>query len=410
MNKGKKKYLKSQKSAKPNDKGKEKKVKKSFGRRLWEFVKDWTTVIIIVLVIRAFGIESMVVPTGSMENTILPGDFLLVNKFVYGFKAPFFNTEIIPGRDPVKDDIIVFRYPHHPRYAVPEDQYARLYPRWLPLLPLHWDKVNKKLKWYMPENWVKRCVGVAGDTVEIVNKQLYVNGVRFDDAGKAIHKDPHIFPAVVPREQFEDRWMELLCFLFADSLYYADSTAYLGNPGFHKVSFSQLRHYYDSLFNAAYYQGALDENHYQHYLVNFYMHKRHYDYLNQSRMPMTLPLPPEGDNDHLAFYNRFYAETYADSLYGLDSFYFANFITHYYMRDNFGPIVVPEGMVMGIGDNRDESHDCRFWGFVPLEMLKGSPVVYYYSLGDETDAAGNKRSIPARILNTHWDRIGKTLK
>jgi hypothetical protein len=80
---------------------------------------------------------------------------------------------------------------------------------------------------------------------------------------------------------------------------------------------------------------------------------------------------------------------------------------HYYMRDNFGPIVVPEGVVMGIGDNRDYSHDCRYWGFIPIEMLKGSPLVCYYSLGDEYDADSNKLSIPLRILGTHWERIGR---
>ncbi|MBD3284802.1 signal peptidase I, partial [candidate division WOR-3 bacterium] len=250
-----------------------KKHKRSFGRRLWDFVRSWGTVIIIVLGIRAFGIESMVVPTGSMEYTILPGDFVIVNKFVYGFKAPFTNKNILGGRMPHKGDIIVFRYPRHPRWARPYDRYRTIFPREFPLLPIHWDTKEKTFHWFAPENWVKRCVGVPGDTVEITNKRLFVNSAPFDDYGKATYQEPVTFPRLVPRDEFQDRWMDLLVFLYEDSLYYADSSVYKSLPEFGSLSFEgDIRLYYDSLFTALFYSGNMPTDYFNHYLTSFYLH------------------------------------------------------------------------------------------------------------------------------------------
>ncbi len=266
-----------------------KKPKKSFGRRTWEFVRSWGTVILIVLAIRAFVIEAFTVPTGSMEDTILPGDFLLVNKFIYGFKAPFTNADIIPGRMPKRGEIIVFRYPRDTRWPEPQERYARFFPKWFPLLPIFWDKELKQFHWYSPHNYVKRCIGLPGDTVEVVNKRVYVNGQAFDDSRYTTYKDPRLFPRTVPSEEFNERWRAI------------------------------------------------------------------------------------------------------------------EFEGHYEVRDNWGPVVVPEGYVLGMGDNRDQSDDCRYWGPIPIKFLKGSPVVIYYSLGE----GGN---IFERILRTQWNRIGRVVK
>ncbi|MBN2378586.1 signal peptidase I [candidate division WOR-3 bacterium] len=388
--------------------GKGRKPKRTFWRGFWEFVRSWTTVIVIVLAIRAFGIESMVVPTGSMEHTILPGDFVLVNKFCYGFKAPFTNKNILGGRMPRSGEVIVFRYPRHPRWARPYERFKTIFPREFPLLPIHWDTKEKRFHWFAPENWVKRCVGLPGDTVEVLNKLVFVNNKPFEDEVKAVHKDPMSFPRLVPRDEFERRWMDLMVFMYSDSLYYADSSVYRSCRNFGKVRFDDLRSFYDSLFNALYYDGLLGKEFYSHYVASFYLHQEYSRYLEATRT--SIELPPEGTFDLRSYYNELYQARYNDTLPATDSFFFASYILHYYMRDNFGPIVVPEGVVFGMGDNRDLSNDCRFWGFVPTEMLKGSPVVYYYSLGDETDRFGNKRSIPARVLNTHWDRIGRVVQ
>ena len=71
------------------------------------------------------------VPTGSMENTILIGDFMLVNKFIYGFKLPFSNKTLIDVKQPKRGDIVVFRYPMDPDSPEPAENYIRFFPRWL---------------------------------------------------------------------------------------------------------------------------------------------------------------------------------------------------------------------------------------------------------------------------------------
>ncbi|MBE0433644.1 signal peptidase I [candidate division WOR-3 bacterium] len=112
-------------------------------------IYTWASVIIFVLILRAIFVEAFVIPTGSMEKTLLIGDALLVNRFLYGVKIPIpFSTQqipIIPGRKPRRGEIIVFRYPFE----------------------------NK--------DFVKRCVAVEQDTVQIIDKILYVNGSKVDE-------------------------------------------------------------------------------------------------------------------------------------------------------------------------------------------------------------------------------------
>jgi len=107
--------------------------------------RDWGESIIwavvMALIIRALVIQAFKIPSGSMEDTLLVGDFLMVNKFIYGVSMPFINKTILPGiRQPKAGDIIVFKYP-----------------------------LDKR-------DFIKRCVAVEGDTVEVRDKKLYVNG------------------------------------------------------------------------------------------------------------------------------------------------------------------------------------------------------------------------------------------
>jgi len=70
------------------------------------------------------------------------------------------------------------------------------------------------------------------------------------------------------------------------------------------------------------------------------------------------------------------------------------------VRDNFGPIVVPPGAYFMMGDNRDNSYDSRFWGFVPEQELTGKPIMIYWSW-DITES-----SLPGRLSAIRWERIG----
>ena len=106
---------------------------------------DWTAglfpVIIAVFFLRSFLVEPFKIPSGSMIPTLMVGDLILVNKFTYGLRLPVLNTKVTEGTPPKRGDVMVFRYPPKPSL-----------------------------------DYIKRVVGVPGDTVEYLNKRLTVNG------------------------------------------------------------------------------------------------------------------------------------------------------------------------------------------------------------------------------------------
>jgi signal peptidase I len=217
-----------------------------------ELVLDEQTGLLLFLIIRTFVVEAFRIPTGSMEQTLLVGDFLLVNKAVYGAQVPGTGRRL-PGFDePRRGDVIVFLPPHEP------------------------DK-----------NYVKRLVGLPGDTLMMRDKILYVNGE----------------PQEEPYAQYTD-----------------------------------------------------------------------------SR-DMAVP--------HMAWQR--------DYVIGIDPMRYRP------TRDNWGPIVVPENRYFVLGDNRDDSEDSRYWGFVGDEAVKGQPLFIYYSFDPRT-----LRPFPW-ITEIRWGRIGSTI-
>ncbi|MFH1194162.1 MAG: signal peptidase I [bacterium] len=129
-------------------------------KNIFIFVKSVLSSALLVMLINSTLIQASRVPTGSMENTIMTGDFLFINKFLYGPSTPqfipFTNIELpyiqFPGiKDPKLNEVIVFRFPGNR------------------------DEIKaEKIDYY-----VKRCVGTPGDTIQVINKVLYVNGKQF---------------------------------------------------------------------------------------------------------------------------------------------------------------------------------------------------------------------------------------
>ena len=117
-----------------------------------------------VILIRTTVVQAFYIPSGSMEDTLLVGDYLLANKFVYGAPLDIIGTNVnlgrLPGlRDPQPGDIVIFRSPTEP------------------------DK-----------DLIKRCVAVGGQTVEIANKRLLVDGKPFEDPPLAKYEDRRVLP------------------------------------------------------------------------------------------------------------------------------------------------------------------------------------------------------------------------
>jgi signal peptidase I len=109
--------------------------------------------------------QAFKIPSGSMKQTLLIGDHILVNKFIYGVKIPFSDITVVPVKNPKRGDIIVFKFPEDPG-----------------------------------KDFIKRVVGVAGDVVEIRNKQVYINDMLLNQ-DHGIYTDPHIIPgAFQPRD------------------------------------------------------------------------------------------------------------------------------------------------------------------------------------------------------------------
>ncbi|NOY63374.1 MAG: signal peptidase I [Gammaproteobacteria bacterium] len=108
---------------------------------LVEYARTFFPVILIVLLLRSFLVEPFRIPSGSMMPTLFDGDFILVNKYIYGIRLPVINKKIIDVSEPKRGDVVVFRYPKNPS-----------------------------------QDYIKRMVGLPGDRIAYYNKTLSVNG------------------------------------------------------------------------------------------------------------------------------------------------------------------------------------------------------------------------------------------
>lgn len=152
------------------------KVPETFFEKVFEFFRSLFSAAIAALFIITFFIQNTRIPTGSMEDTILVGDFILVNKFVYGpsspkyipfteIEIPYFTMPFLKFKDPHHGDIVVFEYPGNKEQLRADER--------IPGLPIPEEQIA------MNVNYVKRCIGLPGDTIEVRNKVVFVNGKEF---------------------------------------------------------------------------------------------------------------------------------------------------------------------------------------------------------------------------------------
>jgi len=138
---------------------------------LKEYVEAIVVALILALIIRTFLVQAFKIPSGSMEDTLLVGDHLLVTKFAYDIKIPFLDKSIVRTGDPKHGDIIVFEYPEN-----------------------------------RDTDYIKRVIGVPGDTVEVRDNVAYRNGQKVDEPYKKLDQIPgdkaDFGPVTVPADSY----------------------------------------------------------------------------------------------------------------------------------------------------------------------------------------------------------------
>ena len=133
-----------------------------------EYAESIIIAVILALVIRTFIVQAFKIPSGSMEDTLAIGDHILVSKFIYGTKIPFTNSRLLKIRDPKRGDVIVFEYPEDPS-----------------------------------KDFIKRVIGTPGDTVQVINKKVYVNGAVYENPHE-VHKEKDVIPKEQNPRDFND--------------------------------------------------------------------------------------------------------------------------------------------------------------------------------------------------------------
>lgn len=246
------------------------------GEGLWETLRSLLIVLIGVFCIRTFVAEATVIPTGSMESTILVGDHVFLNKLLYGPQVPFTNWRLPALRMVHRQDIVAFHNPRNPSVM-----------------------------------FVKRVIGVGGDVIRISDKRVYVNGKLLGE----------------PYVEFQDSYHIPLRDNFPPSIAQIDT------------------------------------------------------------LPAVSGLDPNWAREMPAHIN-------ADGLH------------------------VPDGYLFAMGDNRDNSLDSRYWGFVPVENVVGEPLFVYWSydapsrdwINDDLMARlrFDRDILTNFVTKTRWSRTGKS--
>lgn len=136
-----------------------------------EYFEALLIAVIFATFARTYAVQAFKIPTGSMEQNLLIGDHILVNKFVFGPTLGGLENWLLPTQAVRRGDVVVFRFPEDPS-----------------------------------RDFIKRCIGLPGDTIEIVDKKIQVNGEVVEDGHYVYHSDSRIYPhSVFLHEGYRDR-------------------------------------------------------------------------------------------------------------------------------------------------------------------------------------------------------------
>jgi signal peptidase I len=383
------------------------------------FIKNWADPIIFAVVaasiIRGFFFEAFTIPTSSLEKSLMVGDFLFVNKICYGAKVPQtpiafpfahhtlpFTTETksylewiklpymrLPGYSkPKNGEIIVFNYPDGDTITTGTQQYTSYYemvrrfgysnmnnPNFMVTLGDLSVKNGKKIGRPVDkrEHYVKRCVGIAGDKLEIKDGEIFINDKKQEmpEHAQHLHKVKVLSSVLNIDEQFLDKF----------DIYVTEAYPVGANGDTANYILNMPRDVAGKLKNTP---GIIEVERIiepkGEYSSSIFPHNPKFPWNNDNFGPITLPkagMTIQIDTNNLCIYEKMLS-TYDDGIHqittsGAQVLYDGKPITNYTFKQDY---------YWMMGDNRHNSADSRSWGVVPFDHIVGRPVFVWLSIKD----------------------------
>ena len=395
------------------------------------------------LIVIQYVIQAFQIPSGSMEDTLLTGDFILGLKFTYGSPVPFTHSKFPGLTDPKVGDVIIFRYPGEPAY--PDYDYARYthLADGLMFGNFYWDSKplegNPHLVHFGdgPKDFIKRCIAVSGDTIEVNRGVLSQNGVKNAIPGKG--KYTAYYRTGIARDSLEKTRVPApgdvidLTQLSLPRLWWIRSLRMQENPekkielelNLYKDSVLDNQHYFENfrvpvendrglLLNMVMSQGQI---------VGQAIHQGDTiagpaSFMLFKQFARTGFLPRFDPNAHYKGMTRPVSYDYFEGSQLGDLAYNVSLDSTLRLEVNIlvdgqktTEYTVQYPVYFMMGDNRDNSADSRYWGFVSRRNIKAKAFVVYFSFesSDGGVSFGNPFSWFKVPFQIRWTRIGKII-
>ena len=358
---------------------------------LGEWVSSIVFAIVAATLVHTYFMQPYTIPTSSLEKSLLVGDFLFVSKFHYGARTPMTTIAAPMVHDslPLVKSKSYFKKPQLPYFRIPGFQEIKRNEIVVFNWPvdtvrffrdqsnIHIDKpIDKK------SNYVKRCVGIAGDSLEIKDGYIYINGERTQLPDRA--KPQYMHKVVTDGQQ-----------LSATALKRYNVTEGRFNGDYYMLNLTDknaARLKNNPLVKSITKQIEPKGN----YSAGFFPHNQQYAWSADNYGPIYIPeegKTVELNAKSLPFYKRIIEEYEKNNLTinGDEIYINGKLTTTYTFKQNY---------YWMMGDNRHNSEDARFWGYVPFDHVVGKPVFIWFSWDSNEQGIGNK---------IRWERVFTTV-